>query len=86
VERLLHREREAIERIRTEIAEIARPTGMSLAEFRRIVNQVQKASARPASPRRKWSRRTCASSSPSPRNTPTAACNSWTSSRRAISA
>jgi RNA polymerase primary sigma factor len=36
-------EAEAIERIRTEIAEIAQATGMSLAEFRRIVNQVQKA-------------------------------------------
>jgi RNA polymerase primary sigma factor len=33
----------AIERIRTEISEIATATGMSLAEFRRIVNQVQKA-------------------------------------------
>jgi len=33
----------AIERIRGEIAEIASATGMSLAEFRRIVNQVQKA-------------------------------------------
>jgi RNA polymerase primary sigma factor len=35
-------EAEAIERIRTEISEIASATGMSLAEFRRIVNQVQK--------------------------------------------
>jgi RNA polymerase primary sigma factor len=35
-------ERDAIERIRTEIADIAQATGMSLAEFRRIVNQVQK--------------------------------------------
>ena len=35
-------EQEPIERIRTEIAEIASATGMSLAEFRRIVNQVQK--------------------------------------------
>jgi RNA polymerase primary sigma factor len=35
-------EQDAIERIRTEIAEIATATGMSLAEFRRIVNQVQK--------------------------------------------
>jgi RNA polymerase primary sigma factor len=33
----------AIERIRSEISEIAQATGMSLAEFRRIVNQVQKA-------------------------------------------
>ncbi|HYD13881.1 MAG TPA: RNA polymerase sigma factor RpoD [Allosphingosinicella sp.] len=32
----------AIERIRTEIAEISQATGMSLSEFRRIVNQVQK--------------------------------------------
>jgi RNA polymerase primary sigma factor len=32
----------AIERIRNEISEIALATGMSLAEFRRIVNQVQK--------------------------------------------
>ncbi len=36
-------EADAIERIRGEIAEIAQATGMSLAEFRRIVNQVQKA-------------------------------------------
>jgi RNA polymerase primary sigma factor len=35
-------EGEAIERIRSEISEIAQATGMSLAEFRRIVNQVQK--------------------------------------------
>ncbi|HEY0113726.1 MAG TPA: RNA polymerase sigma factor RpoD [Allosphingosinicella sp.] len=35
-------EQDAIERIRSEIAEIATATGMSLAEFRRIVNQVQK--------------------------------------------
>jgi RNA polymerase primary sigma factor len=35
-------EAEAIDRIRAEIAEIAQATGMSLAEFRRIVNQVQK--------------------------------------------
>jgi RNA polymerase primary sigma factor len=32
-----------VERIRTEISEIAQATGMSLAEFRRIVNMVQKA-------------------------------------------
>ncbi len=35
-------EADAIERIRSEIAEISQATGMSLAEFRRIVNQVQK--------------------------------------------
>ncbi|MCL4673998.1 MAG: RNA polymerase sigma factor RpoD, partial [Sphingomonadaceae bacterium] len=36
------REGDAIERIRTEIADIASQTGMSLTEFRRIVNMVQK--------------------------------------------
>ncbi len=46
----------------------------------------RKASARPVRPRRKWSRPTCASSSPSPRSTPTAACSSSTSSRKATSA
>jgi len=35
-------EAEPIDRIRAEIADIAQATGMSLAEFRRIVNQVQK--------------------------------------------
>jgi RNA polymerase primary sigma factor len=35
-------EEEAIERIRAEIADIAQATGMSLGEFRRIVNMVQK--------------------------------------------
>jgi RNA polymerase primary sigma factor len=35
-------EGDAVERIRAEIAEIAQQTGMSLGEFRRIVNMVQK--------------------------------------------
>ncbi|MEN3971419.1 RNA polymerase sigma factor RpoD [Sphingomicrobium sp. XHP0235] len=35
-------ERDTVERIRDEIAEIAQATGMALPEFRRIVNQVQK--------------------------------------------
>jgi len=33
---------DAVDRIRTEISEISQATGMSLAEFRRIVNMVQK--------------------------------------------
>ena len=36
-------EGDAVERIRTEIGEISQATGMSLGEFRRIVNMVQKA-------------------------------------------
>ena len=46
----------------------------------------RRASGKPRSPRRKWSRRTCASSSPSRKSTPIVACSSSTSSRRAISA
>ncbi|KPP93239.1 RNA polymerase sigma factor RpoD [Erythrobacter sp. HL-111] len=38
----LEKEADAIERIRTEIADIAQQTGMALPEFRRIVNMVQK--------------------------------------------
>ena len=37
------KEADAVDRIRTEIADIAANTGMSLSEFRRIVNMVQKA-------------------------------------------
>ena len=36
------KEADAIDRIRTEIADIASQTGMALEEFRRIVNMVQK--------------------------------------------
>src|SRR3954449_1848502 len=36
-------ERETVDRIRTDIAQIAQATGTSLGEFRRIVNMVQKA-------------------------------------------
>ncbi|HEX8420667.1 MAG TPA: RNA polymerase sigma factor RpoD [Sphingomonas sp.] len=36
-------EGDAVDRIRTEIAEISQQTGMALGEFRRIVNMVQKA-------------------------------------------
>jgi RNA polymerase primary sigma factor len=35
-------EADSVERVRSEISEIAQATGMSLPEFRRIVNQVQK--------------------------------------------
>ena len=46
----------------------------------------RRASARRARPRRRWWRPTSASSSRSPRSTPTAACSSSTSSRKATSA
>ena len=35
-------EADAVDRVRTEVSEIAQATGMSLSEFRRIVNMVQK--------------------------------------------
>ncbi|MEQ1726029.1 MAG: RNA polymerase sigma factor RpoD [Sphingopyxis sp.] len=37
------READAVDRIRSEISEIAQSTGMALGEFRRVVNMVQKA-------------------------------------------
>ncbi|MEQ1687465.1 MAG: RNA polymerase sigma factor RpoD [Sphingopyxis sp.] len=37
------RESDAVDRIRSEISEIAQSTGMALGEFRRVVNMVQKA-------------------------------------------
>ncbi|NNC71893.1 MAG: RNA polymerase sigma factor RpoD [Sphingomonadaceae bacterium] len=42
-QKFAERESEAVDRIRTEIAEISQATGTSLTEFRRIVNMVQKA-------------------------------------------
>jgi len=55
----------------------ARP-GSKSASSARSCTWCRRASARRARPRRRWWRRTCASSSPSPRNTPTAACSSST--------
>ena len=52
--------------------------GSRSANSARSCTWCRRASARRARPRRKWSRPICGSSSPSPRNTPTAACNSST--------
>ena len=82
----VERSREDIEDLRSDISAIAEETGLQIAEFRRIVAKVQKASAMPARPKRKWSRPICGWSYPSPRNTPIAVCNSSISSRKAISA
>src|SRR5712671_4033811 len=51
---------------RTAIAQIAAEAKLPIAEFRRIVQTVSVASARQAGPRRRWSKRTCGSSSQSP--------------------
>jgi RNA polymerase primary sigma factor len=55
----------------------ARP-GSRSASSARSCRWCRRASARRARPRRRWWRPICASSSPSPRNTPTAACSSST--------
>src|SRR2546427_2498908 len=55
----------------------ARP-GSKSASSAKSCRWCRRASARCGKPRRRWWRRTFASSSPSPRNTPTAACSSST--------
>jgi RNA polymerase primary sigma factor len=55
------RRRTTIKEIRAEIHSLASETGLQISEFRRIVQRCRRASARRASPRRKWSRPTCAS-------------------------
>ena len=52
--------------------------GSRSASSARSCRWCRRASAKPARPRRRWSRPTCASSSRSPRSTPTAACSSST--------
>jgi RNA polymerase primary sigma factor len=67
-----------IDDIRGDVAVLATsracPSTTSAASSRRC----RRASARPVRPRRRWSRPIFASSSASPRSTPTAACSSWT--------
>ena len=46
--------------IRKDIYRIADETGLPISEFRRIVNTVKSASAKPARPRPRWSRPICA--------------------------
>ena len=82
----VHHEKDRIKELRHEIQSLAALTGLEIGEFRHIVHDVQKGEREAARPRRKSSKPTSASSSRSPRNTPTAACNSSTSSRKATSA
>jgi len=75
---LVARDKDKIKQHRHDIHVLAGETGLEIGEFRKIVQMVQKASARRARRRRRWSRPTCGSSSRSPRNTPTAASSSST--------
>src|SRR5436190_23949596 len=75
---LVARDKEKVKQHRHEIQVLAGETGLEIGEFRKIVQMVQKGERGRVRPRRRWWRRTCASSSPSPRNTPTAACSSST--------
>ena len=81
------RDKDRIKEMRAADPRARRPRpGSRSANSARSCTWCRRASARRARRRRKWWRRICASSSPSPRNTPTAACNSSTSSRKATSA
>ena len=62
-----------IEDLRAGVARFRAPPNCRSSSFAASPRPSSRASAKPARPRRKWSRPTCASSSPSPRNTPTAA-------------
>ena len=55
---------------------LAGETGLGIGGFGRSCTSFSRASAKPARPRRRWWRRTCASWSPSPRSTSTAGCSS----------
>ena len=75
---LVARDKDKVKHHRHEIqCSPARP-GSRSASSARSCTWCRRASARRARPRRRWWRRTYASSSPSPRNTPTAACSSST--------
>jgi RNA polymerase primary sigma factor len=54
-------EKDTIRDLRAEIQNLATETAISIAEFRRSSTRCRRASARQRSPRRKWSRPTCAS-------------------------
>ena len=72
------KEADAIDRIRTEIADIASQTGMSLPEFRRIVNMVQKGEREARIAKKEMVEANLRLVISIARNTPTVACNSST--------
>ena len=74
------RDKDRVKELRTAIHTLATETGLEIGEFRKLVHMVQKGEREARQvPRRKWSKRTCASSSPSLEEIhPTAACNSST--------
>ena len=72
------KDKDRIKRHRHEIQVLAGETGLEIGEFRKIVHMVQKGERGRVRPRRRWWRRTCASSFRLPRNTPTAGCSSST--------
>jgi RNA polymerase primary sigma factor len=73
-----------VEKVNRRLEEIRKQLRVEPEAFLGILQDVRKAHAsRPTGPRPKWSRPICVSSSRLPRNTPTAASPSSTSSRRA---
>ena len=76
---LINKHGTEVKTLRAEIATIAERGGRCRRSNSAASSRpCSAASARPAAPRRRWSRPICASSSRSPRNTPIAACNSST--------
>src|SRR5262249_9506574 len=75
---LVARDKEKVKQHRHEIQVLRAKPGSRSASSAKSCTWCRRASARRARPRRRWWRRTCAWSSPSPRNTPTAACSSST--------
>ncbi len=72
---LVARDKDKVKQHRHEIQVLAGETGLEMASSARSCTWCRRASARRARPRRRWWRRTCASSSRLPRNTPTAGCS-----------
>ena len=81
---LVEKSTDKIEELRNDMAQVGQYVGVDITEFRRIVQQVQKGEKEARQAKRKWSRRTCVWSFPSPKNTRTAACNSLILFKKAI--
>ena len=67
-----------IRTVQEKLGRLEKEARITIAELKDINRTMSSAKPRHVAPRRKWSRPTCGWSSPSPRNTQTAACSSWT--------
>jgi RNA polymerase primary sigma factor len=67
------RDMDSIKGLRTQIHALASEAGLEIGEFRKIVHTVQKGDREAHQAKKRWWKQTCASSSRSQRNIPTAA-------------